>query len=89
VQSVEAETALTLWDAHLRCIAEHGHMGWQRASGYIWRALVEANISRWKRVVGDGLRLQADGRQAAEVTIAVDVLNRILELRRPEYARIA
>jgi hypothetical protein len=51
---------------------------------------VEADISRWKRVIGDGLRSsQTDGRQATEVAIAADVLNRMLELGRPEYVRIA
>jgi hypothetical protein len=50
---------------------------------------VECDISRWKRVVGDGLRFQTDGRQATEVAIAADVLNRMLELGRPEYVRIA
>jgi DDE family transposase len=89
VPSDTAETAPTQRDRHLRCIAERGRMGWQRASGYGWRALVESDISRWKRVVGDGLRFQTDGRQATEVAIAVDVLNRMLELGRPEYVRIA
>ena len=64
-------------------------MGWQKASGYNWRALVEADISRWKQVIGDGLRSHTDGRQATEVAIAVGVLNRMLELGRPEYVRIA
>ena len=64
-------------------------MGWQRASGYGWRALVESNVSRWKRVVGDGLRSRTDGRQATEVAIAAGVLNRMLGLGRPEYVRIA
>ena len=50
--------------------------------------LVEADVSRWKRVIGEGLRLQTDGRQATEVAIAADVLNRMLELGRPEYVRI-
>jgi DDE family transposase len=88
VPSDAAEITPTQRDAHLRCIAERGRMGWQRASGYGWRALVEADISRWKRVIGDGLRFQTDGRQANEVAIAVDVLNRMLELGRPEYVRI-
>jgi hypothetical protein len=65
-----------------------GRMGWQRAAGYGWRALVECDISRWERVIGDGLRSQTDGRQASEVAIAADVLNRLLELGRPEYVRI-
>ena len=64
-------------------------MGWQRASGYNLRALVEADVSRWKRVIGDGLRSQTDGRRATEVAIAADALNRMLDLGRPEYVRIA
>ncbi|WP_338045244.1 transposase, partial [Paracraurococcus ruber] len=48
VPSAAAETAPTQRDAHLRCVAERGRMGWQRASGYNWRALVEADVSRWK-----------------------------------------
>ena len=60
-----------------------------KASGYNWRALVESDISRWKRVIGEGLRSQTDRRQASEVAIAADVLNRMLELGRPEYVRIA
>ena len=59
------------------------------ASGYNWRALAEADIARFKRVIGDGLRSQTDGRQATEVAIAVQVLNRMLELGRPEYVRLA
>ena len=89
VPSEAAETAPTRRDAHLRCIAERGRMGWQRASGYGWRALVESDTSRWKRVIGDGLRSQTDGRQATEVAIATEVLNRMLELGRPNYVRIA
>ena len=89
VPSEAAETAPTRRDRHLRCIAERGRLGWQKASGYNRRALVEADISRWKRVVDDGLRFLTDGRQATEVAIAADVLNRMLELGRPEYVRIA
>jgi len=88
VASNMAETAPTQRDRHLRCLAERGRMGWQKASGYNWRALVEADISRWKRVIGEGLRSQTDRRQASEVAIAADVLNRMLELGRPEYVRI-
>src|SRR5215218_5108010 len=89
VPSEAAEIAPTQRDRHLQCIAERGRMGWQRASRYNWRALVECDISRWKRVIGDGLRSQTDGRQATEVAIAADVLNRMLDLGRPEYVRTA
>ena len=89
VPSDTAETAPTQRDRHLGAIAERGRMGWQKASGYNWRALVEADIARFKRVVGDALRSHTDGRQATEVAIAVQVLNRMLDLGRPEYVRIA
>src|SRR5215210_2247946 len=82
-------TATTRRDRHLQAITKHGRMAWQKASGYNWRALVEADISRWKRVIGNGLRFQTDGRQATEVAIAADVLNRMLDLGRPEYVRTA
>jgi hypothetical protein len=89
VPSEAAETAPTRRDRHLRSIAERGRMDWQRATGYGWRALAEADIARWKRVIGDGLRFRTDGRQATEVAIAADMLNRMLDLGRPEYVRIA
>jgi transposase len=64
-------------------------MGCQRLSGYNQRALAEADVSRWKRIVGDGLRSRTDDRRSTEVAIAARALNRMLELGRPEYLRIA
>ena len=49
---------------------------------------MEADISRFKRVIGDGLRSRIDQRRATEVSVAVHVLNRMLELGRPEYVRL-
>ncbi len=76
-------------DAHIAAIAAHGRMGWQRRSRYNLRALVEADVSRWKRVIGDGLRSRTDDRRATEVGIAARALNRMLKLGRPRYLRIA
>jgi DDE family transposase len=88
VPSATAETAPTKRDRHLQLIAERGRMGWQRASGYNWRAFVEADIGRYKRVIGDALRSRTGGRQTTEVAIAAALLNRMLELGRPEYVRL-
>jgi hypothetical protein len=88
VPSEAAEIAPTQRDRHLRCIADRGRLGWQKASGYNWRALVESDISRFKRVIGNALRFHTDGRQATEVAIAAGVLNQMLDLGRPEYVRI-
>ncbi len=82
-------SAPTQRDRHIEAIAERGRMGWQKASGYNWRALVEADIARFKRVIGDELRSRTDGRQATEVAIAAGALNRMLDLGRPEPVRIA
>jgi hypothetical protein len=88
VPSEAAVTEPTQRDRHLRLIAERGRLGWQKASGYNRRALAEAAISRYKRVIGDALRARRDRRQATEVAIAVHALNRMLELGRPESVRI-
>ena len=89
VPSETAETTPTQRDRHLEQIAERGRRGWQKASGYNRRALAEAAISRYKRVIGDALRSRTDSRQATEVAIAVRVLNRMLALGRPESVRVA
>jgi hypothetical protein len=64
-------------------------MGWRKVSGYNWRALIEADIARFKHVIGGALRSRTGDRRATEVAVAVGVLNRMLELGRPEYVRIA
>src|SRR4029077_2049072 len=69
VPSATAKTAPTKRDRHLQLIAERGRMGWQRVSGYNWRALVEADIGRYKRVI---LRPPAFLRRAGADQIADD-----------------
>jgi hypothetical protein len=88
VPSATAETAPTKRDRHLQLIAERDRMGWQRTSGYNWRALVEADIGRYKRVIGDAPRSRTERRQTTGVAIAVASRNRTLELGRPAYVRL-
>ena len=64
VPSEAAETAPTRRDRHLRYIAEHGRMGWQKAWGYNRRALAEAAVSRYKRVIGGALRSRTNPTRA-------------------------
>ena len=89
VPSTTAKTDPTQRDRHLELIAERGRMAWQKASGYNRRALAEAAVSRYKRVIGHALRARTDGRQATEVAVAVRALNRMLELGRPKSVRVA
>ena len=89
VPSETAATAPTQRDRHLQDIAEHGRAAWQKASGYTKRARAEAAMSRFKQVIGDGLRSRTDQRRSTEVDVAVHTLNRMLELGRPISVRIA
>jgi hypothetical protein len=89
VPSRTAESEPTQRDRHLQLIAERGRMAWQIASGYTKRAKAEAAIGRWKQVIGDRLRAHTDERRATEVDVAVHVLNRMLDLGRPSYVRLA
>ena len=89
VPSDTAETAPTQRDGHVQHIAKHGRMAWQNASGYNKRARVEVTMARWKQVIGDELRAHKDERRTTEVAVAVHALNRMLELGRPDYVRVA
>ena len=42
-----------------------------------------------KEVIDNGLRAHTDERRATEVKVAVQTLNRMLDLGRPSYIRIA
>ena len=89
VLSPSAETDPTQRDRHLQVLAEHGRMAWQRTSGYNARAGAEGTMSRYKRIIGDTLRSRSRPAQETESRIAVAVLNRMLDLGRPESVRAA
>jgi hypothetical protein len=89
VLSEDVETSPTQRDQHLQSIAEHGRVGWQKRSGYTRRARVETSISRFKCVIGDALRSRTDQRRTTEVAIATSALNRMFELGRPKFVRVA
>src|SRR5919107_539184 len=89
VLSPSAETDPTQRDRHIQAIAERGRMGWQRTSGYNARAGAEGAMSRYKRIIGDTLRSHTRSAQEVETRIAVTVLNRMLDLGRPESVRAA
>ncbi|MGO8845614.1 MAG: transposase [Methylocella sp.] len=90
--SVSGPTATispTQRDLHVLTVDEHGRMNWQKASGYNTRSKVEAAISRYKRVIGDTLKSRHDIRRTTEVAIAIKSLNRMNQLGRAIFTRIA
>ena len=89
VHSPSADIDPTQRDCHVQAIAEQGRMGWQKTSGYNASAGVEGTMSRYKRIIGDTLRSHTRPAQEVETRIAVTVLNRMLDLGRPESVRAA
>jgi hypothetical protein len=84
-----ATAVLTQRDRHLQVIAEQDRMSWQKTSGYHARAGAEGAMSRYKRIIGDTVRSHSRPAQEVETRIAVSILNRRLDLGRPESVRAA
>ena len=75
-------------DAAIKRIAEVGRRQWRKESGAHQQARAENAMLRYKRIIGDGLRAMKPDAQAREAKIAVNVLNRMTLLGRPESVRI-
>lgn len=73
---------------HIDAIAQHGRMSWQTKTGYNERSRIEAQIGRWKQVIGDRLQARDFANQIAEVKIASKALNRMTGLGRAAYERV-
>jgi hypothetical protein len=89
VPSPSAEKDPTQRDRHIQIIAERGRMNWQKTAGYNARARAEGTMSRYKRIIGNTLRSHTRPAQEVETRIAVNVLNRLLDLGRSESVRAA
>ena len=76
-------------DRHLRMIEDRGRMGWQKAVGYGRRSLGETAVSRYKAIIGRGLRARTLHAQKTEARAACSVLNRMTRLGMPMSWRTA
>ena len=65
--------------------------GGRKRPGHDDRARLRSDVGQTttSNGAGDTLRSRTEPRQGTEVVIAIRALNRMLELRRPEYVRIA
>jgi len=89
VASPTADTAPSQRDGHIRMIQDKGRMGWQKAVGYGRRSLGETAVSRYKAIIGRGLRARTLPAQKTEARVACSVLNRMTWLGVPVSQRIA
>ncbi|PHR61335.1 MAG: IS5/IS1182 family transposase [Robiginitomaculum sp.] len=75
-------------DRHIAEIQTQGRLAWQVSSGYNQRSCGEAQIGRWKGVIGPKLKARNFENQKTEVAIGVNVLNKMTELGRPEIEAV-
>jgi hypothetical protein len=75
-------------DRHIAQIRAHGRLAWQANSDYNQRSRAEAQIGRWKGVIGPKLRLRTLENQRTEAQIGVQVLNTMTKLGHPEFEAV-
>ena len=64
-------------------MADRGRIAWQRATGYGKRNHAGPAMSRYKHLIGPKLRARGCAGQGGEVTLAVQVLNRMIRDAKP------
>lgn len=89
VRSPQSSVNPTVRDCHIAEIETRGRMAWQKSTGYNQRSRVETQMGRWKTVIGPKLKARNFDNQTTEAKIGVRVLNRMTELGRPEFTRVA
>ncbi len=67
-------------NATVESVRELGRRQWKKQAGYHQQARVENTFYRYKQLIGGRLRSRNTEAQATEVRLAVNVLNRMLEL---------
>ena len=89
VQSPQSALNPSARDRHIAEIETRGRMAWQKSTGYNQRSRIETQMGRWKTVIGLRLKARNFDNQKTEAKIGVRVLNRMTELGRPEFKRVA
>jgi len=74
-------------DRHVQLMAERGRIGWQHAVGYGKPNHAETTMGRYKHLIGPKLRARSRPSQHGEVTLAVQVLNRMIREAKPVSVR--
>lgn len=75
-------------NAYIDMIAKHGRMAWQKDTGYGERSRGEAQIGRYKQVIGPQLRGRKMEAQTTETKIAAKALNRMTRMGPAAYERV-
>lgn len=71
-------------DETIRAIRKQGRRAWKKTSGYHRRSIVETHIGRYKQILGDTLHARTLPNQQTEARLGCALLNRMLQLAKPE-----
>ena len=88
-RGAQADQAPIQRDRHTQMIKQRGRLGWQRATGYGRRSLVETAMFRYKTLIGRRLRARSLPGQKAEARMGCAVINRMTHLGMPVSRRVA
>jgi|SRR5579862_1750351 len=69
-------------------LGEEGRKLWKQEIKYHRRSRVETCISRYKRILGDRLSSRLEKTQFTEISIKLDILNRMAELGMPQSYKV-
>ena len=64
-------------------------MKWQKQTGYNQRSRIEAQIGRWKAIIGGSLQARKFDNQITETRIAVKALNHMNALGRAQFKHVS
>ncbi len=86
--AVYSEASDTQCDEHIRAIAAHGRIAWQRQNDYGLRSRVELAIQRYKRIIGNCMKARALPQQKTEAWFSASALNMMTNLGMPVSVKI-
>ncbi len=73
---------------HIDHIVEHGRLNWQKETGYNQRSQIEAQIRRWKTIIGGSLQTRKLENQITETRVAAKAMNRMTALGKAQFERV-
>lgn len=86
--AVNSQAGDTQRDEHIRAIAAHGRIAWQRQNDYGLRSRVELAIQRYKRIIGNCMKARALPQQKTEAWFGATALNMMTNLGMPVSVKI-
>jgi hypothetical protein len=86
--AVYSQAGDTQRDEHIRAIAAHGRIAWQKQNDYGLRSRVELDIQRYQRILGNCMKARALPQQKTEAWFSACALNMMTNLGMPVSVKI-